>query len=212
MDEYDFAHDMTAEQIKLAKAAGKIAQKQVSGSTLYDAIKVGESLLVGRAVAMKAAQTNKPVGAVFSRAFTAWKKQFGFIGRRDAPLPQQYFDNCIVCAANLALAEKVIASLAPARKAGMGISGLAALVRAELNQISGIAREPRMTPTQQLREQISDLTFVVSRDKSIIESLRRIGLAVAEDSEIVVADEKKFETWLADRQPKLLTPPSGAPR
>ena len=57
MDDYDFAHEMTDEQIKLAKAAGRLARKQASGSTLYDALKVGEALLIGRAAAMKAARS-----------------------------------------------------------------------------------------------------------------------------------------------------------
>ena len=49
----DFTHEMTDEQVKLAKAAGRLARKQTSGSTLQDALTVGESLLVGRATAMK---------------------------------------------------------------------------------------------------------------------------------------------------------------
>ena len=205
MDDYDFAHDMTDEQIKLAKAAGKLARKQASGSTLYDALKVGEALLIGRSAAMKAARVNHPNGKQYAQAFAAWKQQFGFAAHKGLPLPTQYLDNCIFAAANRALAEKVIADLSPSQKAGMGISGLAARVRAKIAEISGEERPPRMTPARQIMDQISTLTAHVTRDRSAGETLHRHGLAVDEDGDLLVIDEERFEAWLATRRrPRLM--------
>ena len=205
MDDYDFSHDMTAEQITLAKAAGRLARKQASGSTLYDALKVGEALLIGRAAAMKAARVNHPNGKQYAQAFAAWKQQFGFTAPKGLPLPQQYFDNCILAAANRTIAEKIIAELSPAQRAGMGISGLAARVRREIAEISGEERPPRMTPARQIQEQIHELTDRVTRDRSAGETLHRHGLTIDEDGALLVIDEERFEAWLATRRrPRLM--------
>ena len=197
MNDYDFAHDMTDEQIKLAKAAGRIAQKQASGVTLYDALKVGEALLIGRAAAMKAARVNHPNGKQYAQAFAAWKKQFGFTAHKGLPLPTQYLDNCIFAAANRAVAEKIIADLSPSQRAGMGISGLTARVRRE---IVPMPTEPRMTPARQVMDQISTLTSHVVLEKSVGKALHRFGLVIDEDGDLVVIDEEKFMAWLASRR------------
>ena len=203
MDAYDFSHDMTDEQIKLAKAAGRLARKQASGSSLYDSLTVGEALLVGRAAAMKAARVNHPNGKQYAQAFAAWKKQFGFTtDNKGLPLPTQYLDNCILAAANRTIADKIIADLSPSQRAGMGISGLAARVRRE---ISSAPTEPRMTPARQMMDQLSTITDHITRDKSAGETLRRHGLTIDEDGDLVVIDEEKFEAWLtASRRLRLL--------
>jgi hypothetical protein len=196
-----FTHEMTDEQVRLAKAAGKLARKQASGSSLYDSLTVGEALLVGRAAAMKAARVNHPNGKQYAQAFAAWKKQFGFTAdNKGLPLPTQYLDNCILAAANRTIADKIIAELSPAQRAGLGISGLAARVRK-----AGGMRPPRMTPTRQMQEQLTDLTFALDRTRHGLAeaALRRYGLAIDEEGNLVVIDEKKFAAWLNARQPAI---------
>jgi hypothetical protein len=200
MDEYDFAHDMTAEQITLAKVAGRLARKQAAGSTLYDALKIGEALLVGRAAAMRTAGVNRPFGKQYAHAFAAWKKQFGFTANKGLPLPPAYLDNCIFAAENRADAEQVIAELSPSQKAGMGISGLTARVRAKLKPELLAPLTPRMTPTRQLQEQITGLTFAVDRQDLAAAAMRRIGLAIDANGDLVVFDEEKFMAWFAARR------------
>jgi hypothetical protein len=204
MDDYDFTREMTDEQIRLAKAAGKLVRKQASGSSLYDSLTVGEALLVGRAAAMKAARVNHPNGKQYAQAFAAWKKQFGFtLDNKGLPLPTQYLDNCILAAANRTVADRIIAELSPGQRAGMGISGLAARVRREVSPPS----ESRMTPARQTMDQLNTLTDLAGINKSAAEVLRRHGLAVV-DADLVVIDEKRFATWLDVRQRRLLAPPA----
>ena len=197
MDVYDFAHDMTAEQITLAKAAGRLARKQAAGSTLYDALKIGEALLVGRAAAMRTAGVNRPFGRQYAHAFAAWKTQFGFTANKGLPLPPAYLDNCIFAAEHRGDAEQIIAELSPTQRAGMGISGLTARVRAKLKPE---LQAPRMTPSRQIMDQVSTLTDHVARDRSARKALHRFGLAIDEDGELLVVDEGKFEAWLAARK------------
>lgn len=193
MDHYNFTHEMTDEQIRLAKAAGKLARKQASGSNLYDSLTVGEALLVGRAAAMKAARVNHPNGKQYAQAFAAWKKQFGFTAdNKGLPLPTQYLDNCILAAANRTIADRIIAELSPTQRAGMGISGLAARVRREVSP----PNEPRMTPARQTMDQLNTLADLAGINRSAAEVLCRHGLAVVDD-DLVVIDKKKFAAWLA---------------
>jgi hypothetical protein len=205
MDAYDFAHDMTDDQITLAKAAGKLARKQASGSTLYDALKIGEALLVGRAAAMRTAGVNRPFGKQYAHAFAAWKKQFGFTANKGLPLPPAYLDNCIFAAEHRGDAEQIIAELSPTQKAGMGISGLTARVRAKLKPELPASLAPRMTPTRQLQEQITGLTFAVDRQGLAATALRRCGLAIDENGDLMVFDEEKFMAWFAARRRPRLT-------
>ena len=70
MADYDFTLDMDAEQIRRAKAAGELAQKHIKGTTLYEALEIGEVLLTGRALAMRvsssSAANGRPRRSVFS--------------------------------------------------------------------------------------------------------------------------------------------------
>ena len=192
--DHDFTHEMTDEQVKLAKAAGRLARKQASGSTLQDALTVGEALLVGRAAAMKAARVNHPNGKQYAQAFAAWKKQFGFTAdNKGLPLPTQYLDNCILAAANRTIADKIIAELSPAQRAGLGISGLAARVRRE---ITGEPREPRMTPSRQILDQVSTLGLRDELDRSTAKALHRCGLAFDGNDDLAVIDRQKFMAWV----------------
>jgi hypothetical protein len=203
MDEHDFTQDMSDEQIKLAKAAGRLARKQAAGSTLYDALKIGEALLVGRAAAMRTAGVNRPFGKQYAHAFAAWKKQFGFTAPKDLPLPPAYLDNCIFAAEHRGDAEQIIAKLSPTQKAGMGISGLTARVRAKLKPELPASLTPRMTPARQIMDQINTLTFAVERQSLAVDrqglavsAMRRIGLDVDENGDPVVADREKFMRWV----------------
>jgi hypothetical protein len=198
MDDYDFARDMTAEQIQLARAAGMLTRRQASGLNLYDALKIGEALLGGRAGAMKAAGSNQPSGHGYAGAFVAWKKQFGFTPSKGLPLPPAYLDNCILAAANRTVVDKIIAELSPAQRAEMGIWGLAARVRKELKREPA---EPRMAVSGQiLDDQVSTLGLQDELGKSAAATLHRFGLVIDEDGDLVVIDEEKFETWLAARR------------
>ena len=97
MADRHFTQDMDAEQIKRAKAAGKLAQKHIKGTTLYEAIEVGEVLLNGRAIAMRVSSSNAPSGRRYAEAFGAWKRQFGF-DVKGQELPPQYLENSIAVA------------------------------------------------------------------------------------------------------------------
>ncbi len=192
MDDYDFAHDMTAEQIRLARAAGMLTRRQASGLNLSDALKIGEALLGGRAAAMKAAGGNQPSGRGYAGALAAWKKQFGFTASKGLPLPPAYLDNCILAAANRAVADKIIAELSPTQRAGMGIWGLAARVRKELKPAPA---EPDVTVSNQILDQVSPLSLQDELGRSAAASLRRYGLAIDGDN-LVVVDRQKFMDWV----------------
>jgi hypothetical protein len=115
---------------------------------LYEGLKIGESLLVGRQAAMKAVQTNKPSGKAYNEAYRDWKTAFKFPTGKDA---EALYDAAIVCAQHRSLADDIIAMLDPKKRAEMGIFGLAVRVRAKLREISG---EPKALParvTQQTR-------------------------------------------------------------
>jgi hypothetical protein len=123
--------DMTDEQVKLAKSAAKLAQAHLSGAKLYEALKIGESLLVGRAAAMKTAGSNKPSGRTYAEAFRAWKAAFKFpIGKEAEAL----YDAAIVCAQHRSLADGIIAELPIKKRAEMGAFGLAVRVRVKLRE------------------------------------------------------------------------------
>ena len=83
----------------------------------------------------------------------------------------------------------------------MGISGLAARVRAKIAEISGEERPPRMTPARQIMDQINTLTDHVTRDRSAGMTLRRHGLAVSEDGDL--HGDRRREV------PKRGSPPAG---
>lgn len=61
------------------KAAGKLARHHASGGKPYESLTVGESLLVGRDVAMKLSGSNRPHRKQYSIEFQAWKSKCGFV-------------------------------------------------------------------------------------------------------------------------------------
>jgi hypothetical protein len=65
--------DMTEEQVKLAREAGKLAHDHLSGAKLYEGLKIAESLLVGRNWAMMKAGVNNPRGRAYAEQFSHWK-------------------------------------------------------------------------------------------------------------------------------------------
>jgi hypothetical protein len=139
---------MTDEQVKLAKGAAKLASSHLAGAKLYEGLKIGESLLVGRNAAMKAVQTNKPSGKAYNEAYRDWKAAFKFPKGKDA---QALYDAAIVCAQHRTIADDIINMLDAKKRADMGIFGLAVRVRAKLRELSG---EPKKLParvTQQAR-------------------------------------------------------------
>jgi hypothetical protein len=127
----DNEFEMTDEQIKLARAAGRLATKHLSAVKLYESLQIGESLLVGRAAAMKAARVNTPFGRPYVEAFGRWKKLYRFPDGKEAA---NFFDQCIVCAENRDLANSIIAGLGVKDKARLGVWGLAKRIRDRLRE------------------------------------------------------------------------------
>ena len=198
MSEYDFTQNMSPEQIKRAKAAGRIVQKRAKGTTLYEDIEVGDVLLNGRQVAMNVASANRPQGRRYADAFVAWKQQFG-LEPKDAPNSlRQYHDECIVCAANRSIAEAIIAQLTPGQLAGMGISGLGKRVRKEMKEETesdGDDAKNEEEEKEKERRRKMDAGLV-------LDVLKRHGLAIlieGENSELIVNDEGKFAAWASAR-------------
>jgi hypothetical protein len=215
MDDFDFTTTMTPEQIKLAKAAGKLARHHASGGKLYESLTVGESLLVGRDVAMKMSGSNRPHGKQYSIAFQAWKSKFGFVATdTGARIPQSWLDECIVCAQHRSLSDEIIASLPPATRANLGVSGLSKRVRQRLAEIEGRHLPPRVTPMAELRDQVALTAAIVSsvapstfgappetRVEMLEAALKRLGLYVNNEGEIKLLSASKLAEWLAG-QPK----------
>lgn len=88
--EFDFSREMTDAQIKLAKAAGKLARHHASGGKPYESLTVGESLLVGRDVAVKMSGSNRPHGKQYSLRFQAGRPNSALslpIPARGSPIP-----------------------------------------------------------------------------------------------------------------------------
>ena len=147
--------DMSDEQIKLAKAAGRLATKHLDGVKLYEGVKIGASLLDGRNVAMKIAGTNKPQGKAYAEAFREWKQHFKFPSGPDA---EGFYDAAIVCAQHSSIADAIIASLSVKQGAELGVFGLSKRIRAKLNEFEGAP--PRIAPvsrTAALEGRIADL-------------------------------------------------------
>ena len=199
MADHDFTQDMDAEQIKRAKAAGKLAQKHIKGTTLYEAIEVGEVLLNGRAIAMRVSSSNSPAGRRYAEAFAAWKRQFGF-DVKGQDLPPQYLENCIAVAEHRGLAEDLIAKMKPAKRATMGISGLAARVRKELK---GTKKDEDKSEDEKDEDEENERQRRRKIDGGLVlDVLSRHGLAIfieGENSELVVNDESKFAAWSSAR-------------
>ena len=124
MADYDFTLDMDAEQIKRAKAAGKLAQKHIKGATLYEALEIGEVLLTGRAIAMRVSSSNSASAADTPKRFRPGNARSGF-DVKGQELPKEYFYDCIFVATNRPVAEKIIAEVGPAKRSTLGISGIA---------------------------------------------------------------------------------------
>jgi hypothetical protein len=143
--------DMTDEQVKAAKEAGRLAARHLSGNKLNEGLTIGESLLVGRAAAMKVAKLNAPNGRAYADAFAKWKRTYKFPEGKEA---EAFYDDCIVCAQHREVAETIIAGLAVKVKAGMGMSGLAKRVRARLREdVDGPppTRPPRQANAEEMR-------------------------------------------------------------
>ena len=205
MADHDFTQDMDAEQIKRAKAAGKLARKHIKGTTLYEAIEVGEVLLNGRAIAMRVSNSNAPSGRRYAEAFGAWKRQFGF-DVKGQELPPQYLENCIAVAMHRPLAEEIIAKLPAVRRAAMGISGLAALVRKEIRR--AMKDEDKSEDEKDEDEENERQGRKKVEADLVLKVLNRHGLSIVidgEDSELTVNDENRFAAWCAQRRSPVLT-------
>jgi hypothetical protein len=122
---------MTDEQVKLAREAGQLSTRHLSGIKLYEGLKIGESLLVGRTWAMQQAGTNVPNGRGYAEQFHRWKRMFKFPEGKEA---EAFYDAAIVCAANRTTAEAIIAALPLKQKAELGLFGLTRRVRLRLRE------------------------------------------------------------------------------
>ena len=211
MTDFDFTHEMTVEQIRLAKAAGKLARHHASGGKLYESLTVGESLLVGRDVAMKMSGSNQPRGKQYSLRFQAWKAKFGFIATdTGARIPDSWLDECILCAQHRTLSDEIIASLPPATRANLGVSGLSKRVRQRLAEIEGRHLPPKVTPMAQLRDQVALTAARVdsvapntfgappeTRVEMLESALKRLGLYVDDAGVIKLISASTLAAWLA---------------
>jgi hypothetical protein len=176
---------MTDEQVKLAREAGRLSTKALSGARLYEALKIGEALLVGRTWAMAKAGVNTPNGKAYAGQFKTWKRLFKFPEGREA---EQLYDAAITCAANRSIADLVIASLSVKRRVELGVFGLASRVRkwlreeeeaalAALNppQDYGFNQEPPAPPPVPVEEKLTEevrLRNKVAETELRLESLK----------------------------------------
>jgi hypothetical protein len=152
-----YKFDMTDEQVKLAREAGRLATRHLTAIKLYEGIRIGESLLTGRAAAMKAANTNRPIGKPYALAFVEWKSAFKFPTGKDA---ERFYDEAIVCAQHRQIAETIISALDGKQKAEMGVFGLAKRVRAKLREFEGTpkrSRKPRAARDDQFDGRLRDV-------------------------------------------------------
>lgn len=154
MTDINFEQEMTSEQVQLAQEAGKLAHDHVQGVRLYEGLKIGESLLVGRDVAMRLAHVNAPIGRAYADHLLRWKMRFGF---PTDPAFNSFCDAAIYCAQNRSIADEVIASLPVKRRAELGIQGLVKRVRERVREARGEPRKPpKPSPVATLKQKLSD--------------------------------------------------------
>jgi hypothetical protein len=154
MTDYDFTADMTPEQVELAYEAGKLATAHVKGVKLYEGLKIGESLLIGREVAMRLAGVNAPTGRAYSDHLLRWKLRFGF--PTDAAF-NSFCDAAIYCAQHRDDANAVIASLLPRQRAELGIQGLVKRVRERVREARGEPHKPpKPSPLTAMKARLAD--------------------------------------------------------
>jgi hypothetical protein len=149
MADYDFERDMTPEQVALAREAGAYARDRAKGAHLYQDLKLGEMLIVGRKVAMELAggALNKADGRRYADQFFAWKTRFGFPTTKDyTPL----YDAAIVCAEHRQDADDIIGSLSVKERIKLGIHGLAKRVRERIREREGGLRKPHAAAVKRL--------------------------------------------------------------
>jgi hypothetical protein len=160
---------------------------------------------------MKMSGSNRPHGKQYSLRFQAWKAKFGFIATdTGARIPESWLDECIVCAQHHTLSDEIIASLPPAVRANLGVSGLSKRVWQRLAEIEGRHLPPKVTPMAQLRDQVALTAARVdsvapgtfgapseSRVEMLEAALKRIGLYVDDQGEIKLLSGSKLASWLA---------------
>jgi hypothetical protein len=159
MSGFNFNVLMSPDEIDLAHKASAIAASHLKGEKLHESLMVGEAILVGRKAAMEAVNTNTANGYHYSKAFTAWKAQFGF-----ASVPKPFLDQCMICAQHRTIADEIIAALKPIQRANLGINGLAKRVRDKLAAIAGEAKRAaaRVNPITALKEKLADTTHALA--------------------------------------------------
>jgi hypothetical protein len=132
METYRF--DMTAAQLKLARWAGRAATKHLAGVKLYEGVKIGEALLIGRAEALRISGAQNLRHKGYALAFKAWKHKFHFPDEQTHPGAKRFYSDAILIAEHKELADRLIGGLPADRKAEMGVFGLAKLVQMNLNR------------------------------------------------------------------------------
>jgi hypothetical protein len=94
---FNFTTLMSPEQIALDAQGERDRARPRQGAILYQALTVGEAILIGRTAAMEAVGTNQANGYHYVRTFMAWKAQFGFNA-----VPKAYLDDCMIAALSAA--------------------------------------------------------------------------------------------------------------
>jgi hypothetical protein len=159
--------DMTEEQVKLARAAGKLAQQHLSGVKLHEGLEIAESLLVGRNWAMMKAEVNNPKGRAYAEQFSHWKMLFKFPTGKEA---EAFYDHAILCGANRPLADDIVAGLSVKAKAEIGVFGLARRIRKRLREEEKKkegedspppTRPPKVTEETRLRAETTELRTAI---------------------------------------------------
>lgn len=155
-----FQFDMSDEQIKEAKQCVRLVKAHLGGVKLYEGLRIGSILLVGRATAMKSAGTNNPMGRGYNEAFRDWKKGFGFPESKEA---SSFYDHAIICAQHRDLADAIIAELSVKQREEIGVFGLATRVKAKVREMDPSYRKrARVSKTAPLREQMQNLRGEIS--------------------------------------------------
>lgn len=156
MNEYDFVLDMTSEQVERAERAGRLATDHAKGVKLMEGLDIGDSLLVGREIAMRLAGVNAPNGRAYADHFLRWKIRFGFPTDKTF---NGFCDAAIYCAQHRDTANAIIASLPPKQRAELGIQGLFKRVRVSVREAGGEPRKPvpRLSPLAAMKQRNKEL-------------------------------------------------------
>jgi hypothetical protein len=162
----EYHKEMTRAECKQATEMGKYAIERGRGKHIIEDLKLGDSLLIGRMYAIKAAAAEQQAkdnmavvievanGRMYANHFTKWKAEFGF------PTTKEYsrlYDACIYCAQHRDESRSIMESWSDAERAKYGIFKLENLTHEIVREQEGEPRKKKKSPEDTPRAQIKDL-------------------------------------------------------